>query len=63
MRLDEHFKWFHPVEGEETLIDWTYRDEVNDIFDMLENYLDSHQLYPAPGELVRELRGLISRLT
>ena len=39
--------------------DWTYRDEVNDLLDILENY--GFQ-YPGPGEIVLKLKALVEKL-
>ena len=39
---------------------WTsYRDQINDLLDILENYAFQ---YPGPGEIVLQLKALVEKL-
>ena len=52
MRLDDRRPGYYGVW-------WTYRDEVNDLLDILENYAFQ---YPGPGEIVLRLKALVEKL-
>ncbi len=41
---------------------WTYRDEINDLLDMLENYEAQHGMISGPSECVSRLRAIVRKL-
>jgi len=40
---------------------WTYKDEMMDLLDKLENYSAQYGMYSGPIDLVRELRSVVRR--